>query len=126
MPTLTTNEHIASFYKRFPEFCSVDEDRVQMFLQDSILIMADEAHWCGDIYPIALLYLTAHQMVMGENSASGDSGSAFPLKRQEVDDVVIESAVSNVDTTADPLYTTSYGQQYAKYRRMCFAGLYGV
>ena len=127
MPVIIDTTTIADFYKRFPEFCSIDEDRIRMSLREAQIIMHAPEHWCDpEIYALALAYLSAHLMFLANSTASGDSGSQFPLKRQEVDDVVIESAVKSVDIGTDPLYTTSYGQSYLRYRRMCFVGIYGV
>jgi hypothetical protein len=117
----------ADFYSRFPEFCDVPEDRVDMFLSDAALLMLDpsDGRWL-DFYDIAQLYFAAHMLQLGQDSESGDAGTSGPVKKQEVDDVMIEFAVSNLDPKENSLYSTSYGKQYIYYRRICFNGIYGV
>jgi len=118
---------LADFNKRFPEFCNVDEARLQMFIDDATCFIATPDHWFDVcIYEKALLYLTAHLLIVGEFTARGDASTRFPIRRKEVDDVVIESAVSNVKPSADDLYSTSYGKQFMRYRHMAFTGIYGV
>jgi hypothetical protein len=111
--------------ERFPEFEGYDDDRVQLFLDDAALLMSDPTRWL-DFYDIAQMYLAAHLLTVASGTEAGDSGPAYPLKRQEVDDVVIENAVTNISATIDDLFSTSYGKQYVRYRRIAFAGIYGV
>ena len=117
---------IQDFQTRFPEFSSEEGDRVTLFMADAELIMsANDGRWL-DFYDVALSYLTAHLMTLGNSSAAGDFGAVSPIKKQEVDDVIVESAVSSRPYDADMLSSTTYGSQYLMYRRMCFAGIYGV
>jgi hypothetical protein len=116
---------VADFQERFPEFCGVDDDRVQMFLDDTALLMNSPDKWVG-FYEVAHMYHTAHFIVVSESTESGDSGILAPVKHQEVDDVVIKNAIGDVDVGFDDLYSTSYGKRYISYRRIAFAGVYGV
>ena len=111
---------VASFQLRFPEFCEEEDSRVQMFLDDAALFIGDETYWNshGDFYEPALLYYAAHLLAVGLHTESGDVGSLAPVKKQEVDDVIIEQAVSAVSPTTDDLYSTSYGKRYVNYRRL--------
>lgn len=111
---------VAKFNSRFPEFCNELDSRIQMFLDDAALFIGDEAYWNnhGNFYEPALLYYAAHLLAIGQNTEAGDSGIMAPIKKQEVDDVMIEQAVSAVSTTADDLYSTSYGKRYVNYRRL--------
>ena len=116
---------VADFQKRFPEFCEVDDERVQMFLDDSALLMSSPTKWL-DFYDTAHAYFAAHFLVVAEATEFGDSGVLAPVKHQEVDDVVIKNAIGDIKPTADDLYSTSYGKRYIGYRRIAFAGMYGV
>ncbi len=116
---------VAYFKDRFPEFKDVEAVRLEMFLSDAALIMSSSPKWL-DFYDVAHAYHTAHLLVVGMYSESGDSGTIAPLKHQEVDDVVIKNAVSDISPKADDLYSTSYGKRYISYRRRCFIGLVGV
>lgn len=117
---------VVSFGIRFPEFCDVDDDRVQLFLDDAALLMGtDDGRWL-DFYSVAHAYHAAHLLTAGEASESGDYGILAPVKRQEVDDVVIESAIGNISATADDYFSTTYGKRYIHYRKICFMGPVGV
>jgi len=117
---------VKGFTVRFPEYCGEDSDRVQMFLDEATLIMAeDNGRWL-DVYEVAHDYLAAHLLYMAETTASGDGAALGPIKKQEVDDVIVEMAVTSAPFSAESLYSTSYGKQYLMYRRMCFTGIYGV
>jgi len=116
---------VADFIKRFPEFCDVDDDRVQMFLDDAALLMNSPNKWLS-FYDVAQAYYTAHLLTVAEATESGDSGILAPIKEQEVDDVVIKSAIADVKATYDDLYSTSYGKRYVTYRRLVTVGVYGV
>lgn len=116
---------VGDFQDRFPEFCDVDDTRVQMFLDDSALIMSSPKKWL-DFYDLAQMYLTAHYLCVFEHTASGDVSSMAPIRRQEVDDTVIEFATAHVDNTIEEFYGTAYGKRYLQYRKIIFAGPVGV
>jgi len=116
---------VADFQERFTEFCEEEDDRVQMFLDDAALFMGSSARWLS-FYDVAHQYLAAHLISLSVISETGDSGVVAPIKKQEVDDVIIEQAISSVKVDADELLSTSYGKRYITYRRICFTGIYGV
>lgn len=116
---------VANFNVRFPEFCDVDDDRIQLFLDDAALLMADSPKWL-DFYDVAHQYFSAHLLAVASSSASGDVGAMAPISKQEVDDVLIEQAVSEVHPNMDELLTTVYGKRYWQYRRMITVGIYST
>ena len=116
---------VATFNLRFPEFCDEDDDRIQLFLDDAALLMADTPKWL-DFYDVAHQYFSAHLLSVATAQMVGDSGAFAPIKKQEVDDVVIEQAVSEVHPNMDELLTTSYGKRYWQYRRIITVGIYGA
>ena len=116
---------VAQFQERFPEFCDVNDTRVQMFLDDAALLMKSPDKWLS-FYDVAHSYHAAHFLVVAEATEMGDSGILAPVKEQEVDDVVIKNAIGDVEVTFDDLYSTSYGKRYVSYRRIITAGIYGV
>tara|TARA_R110000851_G_scaffold244874_3_gene397641 strand:- start:4738 stop:5097 length:360 start_codon:yes stop_codon:yes gene_type:complete len=116
---------VANFKDRFKEFKNIDSIRVQFALDDAALIMSSPAKWLS-FYDVAQLYHAAHLLVVSVHTERGDSGTLAPIKHQEVDDVVIKSAVGDIDPTFDDMYSTSYGKRYIAYRRRCFLGLVGV
>lgn len=116
---------VAQFQTRFPEFQDVEEDRVQMFLDDTAALMGNESKW-NLHYDVAHQYFAAHYLVVAQYSQMGDSGILAPVKKQEVDDVVIEHAISNVSPSFDELTSTSYGKRYWMYRSMAVPKILGV
>ncbi len=116
---------VADFQTRFKEFFNVDDDVVQLYLDDVALIMSSEAKWLG-FYDTAQQYYAAHFLTVSEHTESGDSGILAPVKKQEVDDVVIESAIGDIEPTFDELNSTAYGKRVIFYRKICFTGMYGV
>ena len=116
---------VKEFKNRFPEFCENEDPRVQLFLDDAALLMKGPERWL-DFYEVAHAYHAAHLLALAELSETGDSGPVSPIKKQEVDDVVIESAIAPIQPTLEDYYSTTYGKQYIKYRRICFAGIVGA
>lgn len=110
------------FQIRFPEFCSVDDDRVQMFLDDAALLMGDKAKWLS-YYDVAQAYYAAHLLQLATYTEDGDGSVAGPIKRQEVDDVVIEQAVEAVTASDGELGTTAYGKRFLTYRKICLGAM---
>lgn len=115
----------AMFVARFPEFADVDVDRIQIFLDDAELTMVSETKWLG-YFNVAHAYKAAHFLAIGQVTETGDIGVVGPISKQEVDDVVIEQAISSVSPTAEEFLSTSYGKRYIMYRKLCFTGPIGV
>jgi hypothetical protein len=116
---------VSDFQTRFPEFCDQSDSRIQLFLNDTALLMASETKWLG-FYDVAQQYYTAHFLVVADTTESGDTNILAPVKHQEVDDVTIKSAIGDVSPTFDELNSTSYGKRYISYRKIVFTGMYGV
>lgn len=116
---------VADFTTRFPEFCEAEDSRVQMFLDDAATLMSSPGKWL-DVYDVAQQYYAAHFMAAAEATESGDVGALAPTKKQQVDDVIVESAIDNASVSAEDLYSTSYGKRFLGYRNMCLAGPMGV
>lgn len=116
---------VVEFQTRFPEFASIPDSRIQLFLDDAALNMKSPEKWLS-FYDVAQAYYAAHLLVVGESSATGDFGALAPLAHQEVDDVVIKNAVGAVKPTLEDLYSTTYGKRYVTYRRKCMPLIVGV
>ena len=111
---------------RFPEFAVVDDDRIQIFIDDATLIMGRPRPW-GDYYKMAMAYLVGHFLYLGEASATGDGDAVGPIKRKEVDETVIEQAVSaSSQGPGDNYEATAYGMRYLQVVRLLFSGPVGV
>ena len=116
---------VADFQARLPEFANTDPNTIQMFLDDAALIMHSPAKWL-EFYDVAQIYRAAHFLAVGNNSATGDVSPLSPISHQEVDDVIIKSAVSSVDPSYDDLLSTVYGKRFWMYRKICLTGPRGV
>ena len=118
----------ASLRLRYPEFADTTmfpDARIQLFIDDAVIYMSDENRWL-DFYELAQSALVGHFLAVALASESGDSSSMFPISKQDVDDVIIESAVSAAKPNSSNLSTTTYGQVYQNFLRMTFTGMYGV
>lgn len=116
---------VGDFQTRFPEFCNLEDSRVQLFLDDAALLMSSKDKWL-DLYDVAHVYYAAHFLIVASYTERGDAGILAPVSHKEVDDVVIKKAIGDINPTQDDLYSTSYGKRYISYRRICFTGIYGV
>jgi len=105
----------ASFKIRFPEFSSVDDSRIQLFLDDAI-IMLNEAYW-GDKYDLGINYFTAHKLALAIKAeaagGSGGSGSGGAISGKAVDGASVTYAVATPMDAKEAYYlSTSYGREY--------------
>lgn len=108
---------------RFPQFLTVPEPRFNLFLGDSQLLMGKtESRW-GTAYNVAQAHLIAHLTIAANRATAGESGALVPIRSKEVDDVVVEYALSrDQQNTFDDYNSTGYGQTYLKYRNNYFSG----
>lgn len=116
---------VADFKVRFPEFDSLVDARVQLFLDDAALLMSDTAKWL-DFYDVAHSYYAAHFLIAAQFTLMGDAGVLAPISHKEVDDVVIKKAIGNVNPSAGDILSTAYGVRYSSYRKLCLRGPRGV
>jgi len=102
------------FKARFPEFDSVDDARIQLFLDDAALVM-DVETW-GDVYDLGQAYLAAHYLSLAGKSSAGSAGAiSGPITSRTVDGVSVSyggtpSIASNQN--ANYYNLTQYGQRY--------------
>ena len=122
---------VVDFRTRFPEFSDDTEftdDRVQLFIDDTVLYMGtDENRW-GDKYNTAQIYLTAHLLsvaMSSEASGGNASASAGVISSKSAGGVsVTRQIVNKVRSEEDDFYmSTVYGQQFLILRDRCFVGV---
>ena len=116
---------LADFRTRFPEFAAIADARVQLFLDDAELLMADPDKWL-DFYDVAHEYFAAHLLYVGHATSTGDGGIIAPVKKQEVDDVMLEHAIGDIEPSRSELFATAYGKRYWSYRRLVTITILGV
>ena len=104
----------ATFKTRFPEFASEDDARVQLFLDDAVVIL-NEPYW-GAKYDLGQSYLAAHYLALANQTASGENpeGTAGPITGRSVDGTSVSFAGgAAAKNQAEAYYMqTSYGQRY--------------
>lgn len=106
----------ASFKVRFPEFASVDDARIQLFIDDAVIVL-NESYW-GEKYNLGLYYLTAHYLVLSEATEAGSSSSVGPVSGRAVDGTSISYAQMTPANEANALLaSTIYGQRYLALRK---------
>ena len=100
-----------TFKARFPEFDSIAESRIQIFIDDSLLVL-NETTW-GNVYSLAVCYLTAHYLALGEASSNGNSGTTGPIASQAVDGTSISFNSFSPTSEFSSFYnSTQYGQRF--------------
>jgi hypothetical protein len=106
----------ASFKIRFPEFDSVSDARIQLFIDDAVIVL-NSVYW-GDKYDLGLNYLTAHLLTLGTKSEAGSSTSVGGIASRAVDGAQVSYNVTPTENQADAeLASTIYGQRYLALRK---------
>jgi hypothetical protein len=101
-----TDDVIAIMDDVAPEFSGVDLSKKQRFVG-----YASEEH--REDMPrreIATAYLTAHMLELSDKSVAG--GTVAQVKRERVDDLEIEYAIT--DSSENALLSTKYGTEYMR------------
>lgn len=102
---------ITNFRIRFPEFVSTGDDRIQLFLDDGILIL-NESYW-GDKYELGVYYYAAHELSLSEKMAAGGGSSGGQVSSRSVDGVSISYTTRAADSDKEAYYAmTPYGLKY--------------
>lgn len=105
----------ASFKIRFPEFDSTADERVQLFIDDAVLIL-NEAYW-GDKYDLGLSYLSAHYLKLSIDASLGNDEATSMVSGKTVDGTSVTFAVPTIENQDDAYYSSSaYGQRYLQLR----------
>ncbi|NIQ92382.1 MAG: DUF4054 domain-containing protein [Deltaproteobacteria bacterium] len=103
----------SDFKTRFPEFDSVANSTVQLFLDDAAL----SVNTCifGAKADLATMYLAAH--LLSSSGASGTSGgSAGQITEETVGDLTRKYGTASVNVSSDGMNSTKYGQTFVRLR----------
>lgn len=117
----------ADMKERFPEFASLTDARVQLFIDDAELELAP-AEW-GDSYKKGWSYLSAHLLSCSISSATGGGigGANGPVASRAVGDVSISFGSNlSMDATAGAYNLTPYGQEYWRLVNLLGVGMLAV
>jgi len=104
----------ADFKIRFPEFVTVDDARIQFWLDDAALEVG-EAAW-GPLYEKGSMLLAAHLLELDIQRVDSGSGSSSLARvtSKKVGDVSVTFARSSTDSTEDWYNQTDYGSEYLR------------
>ena len=110
----------ADFKARYPEFDSVDDARIQTFLDEAQLEVG-EVPW-GTLYEKGVFLLTAHLVVIDQrNQTSSGSGVPSPgqLASRKVGDVAVSFATQTTspDGSDEWYLSSSYGAEYLRLKK---------
>lgn len=101
---------------RFPEFDSVIDGRIQLFIDDATATVNPN---CSNA-DLMIAYLTAHLLFISDKTDSGSGGNISPVISESVGDVSRSFGVSANNSNSDAYYnSTSYGQRYLDLRSNC-------
>ena len=110
-----------TFKIRFPEYDSIDDVRIQLFLDDSALQISESKF--GTSYDLAISYLTAHYLTLSIKTDTGSSGSIGQVASKSVEGVSVSYNNATADSQSDSYYSsTSYGQRYLDIRSQITVG----
>ncbi len=100
-----------NFIARFPEFDSIENARIEIFIEDSLLIL-NEVVW-GNLYSLGVCYLTAHYLALSEETLNGGAGSVGNIASQAVDGTSISFNTYSPDNANQSYWlSTQYGQRF--------------
>ena len=110
---------------RFTEFSSIDDARIQIFIDDATLEMS-ESVW-GSLYNKGLAYFTAHLLTISGKTASGNSGSLNTVASKAVEGVSQSfTTPSDISVKNSSYLSTAYGQEYYRLLKLVSKGIRSV
>ena len=111
---------ISDFKNRFPEFNTIDDTRIQLFLDDSDLMVSTK--W-GKLRKLGILYLTAHNLAVSQITDTGVTSSPKNIASKSVEGVsVTYESGSPMDSKYNYFNTTSYGKRYIELKMQISVG----
>ena len=101
---------------RFPEFATVDDARIQLFIDDATDTVNTKCHNSD----LMVAYLTAHLLTLGTQTEAGDTTPIQTIASESVGDVSRSFGGTTSASSNDNFYTgTSYGMRYLDLRKNC-------
>lgn len=111
----------ADFINKFPEFKSVDNNKI-IFALDEAKLQINSKIW-GKYYEVGILYLTAHILAIGGNLNADDTISSAPLKEiasKSVGALSISytSGKTGFENDSGSYFLTKYGQRFLELKKL--------
>lgn len=125
------NADLVTFRAIFPEFVTIADDTVNVWLNDATDTLSQTA-W-GDCYGHAVLYYTAHNLALSQNRAADAVVDGSSVRTQATAGVITSASDGRLSTSfadssangsqRDKWFSkTEYGQAYIAKRRECLHG----
>jgi hypothetical protein len=117
----------ADFKIRFPEFVSVDDSRIQFWLDDAQLEVGEPA-W-GTLYEKGVMLLSAHLLSVDQSNSDEDEsgGATGNVTSRSVGDVSVSFAKATSDSSSDDWYLqTNYGSEYLRLKKRVGMGIVAI
>ena len=114
----------ADFKIRYPEFDSVADATVEMFIADAEQELSEEC-W-GDLYERGVFALAAHFLYLDQQRQAAGSGGGIvaPAQSRSIGDVSWSFALNTVDSNGDQYYgSTQYGQEFMRLSDLVSPGM---
>lgn len=112
---------VANFKTRFPEYTSVADERIQLFLDDAIAELCESA-W-GDRYETAVYYLAAHFLALALATEAGNPSGLSPVTSAGADGLSTSFGRFTYTSVSQAYWeSTSYGREFMRMKRTAFAG----
>lgn len=99
---------------RFPEFDSVADATVNLFISDAALSINTSVF--GNKSDLANIYLAAHLLSLSDVSGGG-GGAAGQITEEKVGDLTRKYGSGSVSVNNDGINSTKYGQAYLRLRK---------
>lgn len=107
----------AELITRFPELANEDVARLQMAIDDAELMVGE----CfGKFRTLAVALLSAHNFIVGKESANGNTSALKEVVSESVGGVSVSYAVSSDGN--DTYGSTTYGQQFEILKKRACTG----
>ena len=101
---------------RFPEFTTVDDSRIQLFIDDATATVNTK---CPNS-DLMIAYLTAHLLTLGTQTEAGDTTPIQTIASESVGDVSRSFGGTASSSSNDNFYTgTAYGMRFLDLRKNC-------
>ncbi len=110
----------ASLFKtRFPEFDDLEESRIEIFIGDAEDEL-EESAW-GDRYDLAVYYLTAHLLALGQETLAGNPMGLSKITSASADGLSTGFGSYTFTSATDAYWSsTSYGREFLRLKRITF------
>lgn len=105
---------LSEFTTRFPEFINVDNNRFELFREDSYSLVNAKCPYSK----LMAMYLTAHFIVLADRTANGNITPLKSVSSESVEGVSRSYDMGNAKHS-NPYYQTAYGQKYVELKKAC-------